>query len=107
MKLVAELLEHTKINDNAIGVVNSKQPAYRSIYNLKLMELEILKTFIKINLADSFIKSSKSLAGALIFFVWKLDKRFCLCVNYQGVNNLTIKNCYTLPLVGKFSDWLG
>lgn len=29
-----------------------------------------------------------------------------LCVNYQGLKNLTIKNCYLLLLIIKFLDQL-
>ena len=42
-KLTAELLEHKKINDNTIKLVDNQQPAYGSIYSLRLMKLEILK----------------------------------------------------------------
>ena len=46
---------------------------YELIYSLGLVELETLKTYIKINLANNFIRRSKSPVGALIFFDKKLD----------------------------------
>ena len=46
------------------------------------MKLKILKTYIKSNLVNSFIRTSKLPAGALIFFVCKLNSSFCLCLNY-------------------------
>ena len=70
------------------------------------MKLEILKTYIKANLASNFIKSSKSLTGGSILFVQKKDSSFRLCVDYQRPNNLIIKNCYLLPLIGKLLDCL-
>ena len=70
------------------------------------MELEILKTNIKTNLANGFIQSSKSPAGAPMLFVCKPGGSFGLCVNYQSLNNLTIKNQYSLPLIGKSLDRL-
>ena len=44
---------------------------------------------------------------APILFVRKAKSSFCLCLNYQEFNNLTIKNWYLLLLIGKFLDWLG
>ena len=71
------------------------------------MELEILKTYIEINLVNGFIQPSKSPAGASILFVRKPDKSLRLCVDYLGLNNLTIKNRYPLPLIGESLDRLG
>ena len=71
------------------------------------MELEILKIYIKTNIANGFIKPSKSLVGAPIFFDKKPDGSLQLCVDYWAFNKLTIKNKYLLPLVRKFLDWLG
>ena len=99
--------EHTGINDHFINLLNNKQPPYGPIYSLGLVELEILKTYIEANLASGFIKPSKSRAGAPILFVRKKNGSLHLFVNYQGLNNLTIKNCYPLPLIGKSLDRLG
>ncbi len=71
------------------------------------MELETLKPYIKNNLASSFIWPFKSPAGAPILFDKKPDSSLRLCVDYQGLNNLTIKNQYPLPLVGELLDRLG
>ena len=50
-----KLLENTKINEYIIKLEKSKQPPFKLIYSLKLIKLEILKTYIKINLANGFI----------------------------------------------------
>lgn len=65
------LLEYMGISEYAIQVEKDKQLSYRPIYNLGLVELKIIKTYIKINLPNSFIRTSKSLVGASIFFVRK------------------------------------
>ena len=67
----------------------------------------MLKAYIKINLAKSFIRLSKLLVGVSIFFDYKLNGSFCLYINYCGLNNLTIKNLYPLPLMSKSFDCLG
>ena len=54
-----------------------------------------------------FIRSSTSPASAPILFDKKPDRSLRLCVDYQGLNNLTIKNWYPLPLIGKSLERLG
>ncbi len=107
LKLAAELPEHTGINDHAIKLVDDRQPPYGPIYSLGPVELETLKAYIKNNLANGFIRPSKSSAGATILFDKKPDGSLRLCVDYRGFNNLTIKNRYPLPLVGESLDRLG
>ena len=94
-----KFLKHSKINNYTIELVDGQQPLYGLIYSLKLIELEILKAYIKINLVNKFIKPSKLSTSAPIIFKQKLNKHFQLCINYQGLNNLTIKNWYPLPLI--------
>ena len=79
----AELPEHTGINDHPIDLLDNKQLPYGPIYSLGPVKLEMLKTYIKANLASGFIRPSKSLAGAPILFVQKKDDSLRLCVDYQ------------------------
>ena len=103
----AELPEHTRINDHPIDLLDNKQPPYGPIYSLGLVELEMLKTYIKANLASSFIRPSKSPTGAPIPFIRKKDGSLRLCIDYRRLNNLTIKNCYPLSLINELLDCLG
>ena len=103
----AELPENTGMNEHTIELEKSKQSLFGPIYSLGPVELETLKTYIKTNLANGFIRPSKSPAGAPILFDRKPDRSFCLCVDYRGLNNITIKNQYSLPLIGESLDWLG
>ena len=54
-KLAVVLSEHTEINTHAIKLEEGKQPPYRPIYSLGLVELEILKTYLKTHLKTGFI----------------------------------------------------
>ena len=101
-----ELPENTGMNEHTIKLEEGKQLSFGPIYSLRPVELETLKTYIETNLASSFIRPFKSPVEAPIFFNRKLDKSFCLCVDYQGLNNIIIKNQYLLPLIGKLLDWL-
>ena len=102
-----ELLEHNGINEHIIKLEKSKQPSFRLIYSLGLVELKTLKTYIETNLANGFIRRSKSPADTSILFDQKSDRSFRLCMNYWVLNNITIQNQYLLPLISKSLDWLG
>ena len=95
------LPERTELNEHAIDLEDGKQPLYRLIYSLDLVELETLKTYIETHLKTGFIRPSKSPAGAPILFDKKPDGSLYLCVDYRGLNNFTIKNRYPLPLIGE------
>lgn len=101
-----ELFENTSMNKYAIKLVQGKQLSYRPIYNLKLVELVILKTYIKTNLKTGFFQPSKFASGTPIFFDRKPNRSFRLYVNYQDLNSMTIKNWYLLFLINKALDKL-
>lgn len=63
----AKLSEHTSTNNHHIDIELSKQPLYRLIYSLGLVDFEILKIYIEANLANKFIRPSKSLVEHLSF----------------------------------------
>ncbi len=107
LDLAMELLENTAMNEHAIELIEGKQPPYGPIYTLSPVELETLKTYIETHLKTGFIRLFKSLAGAPILFDKKPDGNLYLCVDYRGLNNLTIKNQYLLPLIGESLDRLG
>ena len=69
LDFTVELLEHTGINNQPINMLDNKQPPYNLIYSLRLVELELLKNYIKANLASNFIKSFKPAASTPILFV--------------------------------------
>ena len=71
-KLATELLEH-RISNYAIGLVDNQQFPYGPIYSLGPIKLEILKAYIENNLANSFIRLSKSPTKAPILFDKKLE----------------------------------
>ena len=100
------LAKRIKANKHVIKLEEGKQPSYTPIYSLRPVEFKTLNTYIKTNLANGFIRVSKSPAGAPILFVCKPNGSFRLYVDYRGLNNLTIKNWYPLLLIGKSLDLL-
>ena len=99
-----ELPEHGP-QDHAIDL-HSGTPPFGPLYNLSNTELKVLRTYLDDNLTKGFIRESSSPAGAPILFVKKKDGSLRLCVDYRGLNRLTIKNRYPLPLISEALDRL-
>src|SRR5436305_6311526 len=55
-------------------------------------------------LKKGFIQKSTSLVGYPILFAPKKDSTLRLCVNYQQLNNIIVKNHYTLPRLLELID---
>ena len=64
-----ELLEYIRIENYLINSLDNKKLSYNLTYSLKLKELKILKTFIKANLVNSFIRLSKFYACTLMLLI--------------------------------------
>ena len=93
-------------SDHKIDIVDGKEPPYGPLYNLSAKELEILREYIKDNLKSGRIRHSASPAGAPIMFIPKKDGSLRLCVDYRGLNSVTIKNRCPLPLINETLDRL-
>ena len=93
-------------HDHVIDIEPTRRPPYKPIYNLSEKELKILKEYLESALEKQWIVPSKSPAGAPIFFVPKKDSGSRLCVDYRGLNEITIKNRHPLPLVSETLDSL-
>jgi hypothetical protein len=103
----ADMLPEHRPYDCAIDLEDGAQPPFGPIYNLSQTELAELRKYIDENLAKNFIRHSKSPAGAPILFVKKKDGSLRMCVDYRGLNKVTKKNRYPLPLISGLLDQLG
>ena len=63
-----------------------------------------LCTFIEEHVNIGFICPLKSPHGALVLFIKKKDGSLQLCVDYRGLNHITKKDCYHLPLLTDLLD---
>ncbi len=87
-----------------IDLVEGVQPPFKPIYNLSQNELIALCEYFDDNLEKGFIRHLKSLAGVAILFIINKKGFLQMCVNYHGLNQLTIKNQYPLPLITRLMD---
>lgn len=105
-KQKSKIMPPRKATDHAIELIDGETPPYGPIYPLSQRELQVLRQYINENLECGRIRPSKSPAGAPILFVPKKDGGLRLCVDYRGLNKITVKNRYPLPLVSEILDRL-
>ena len=69
-------------------------------------EVEVLKKYLGNNLSKEYIWAFSSPAAAPVLFVKKPGGGLRFCMDYCGLNDLTIKNKYPLPLIQETLDRL-
>ncbi|KAL1990879.1 hypothetical protein VTN49DRAFT_5882 [Thermomyces lanuginosus] len=102
----ASILPISSEYDHAIDLIPGKEPPYRPLHRQSLKEQEVLREYLQTALKKGYIRESKSPAGAPVLFVAKKDGTLRLCVDYRGLNAITVKNRYPLPLISETLDRL-
>jgi len=92
--------------DHAVEVIPGSVPPNKRVYSMNPAELDELKKQLKQLLEHGLIRPSVSPYGSPIIFVKKKDGRLRLCVDYRALNNITVKNKYSLPRVDDLLDRL-
>lgn len=100
-KVAAEVLPAHRKFDCDIPLQDGAKVPFGKIYDLSQEESTTLKEYIDENLAKGFIRRSHSPGGAPCFFVKKKDGSLRLCIDYRGLNKVTIKNRHPLPLISE------
>ncbi|KAK3572475.1 hypothetical protein QTP86_033904 [Hemibagrus guttatus] len=85
--------------DCAIDLLPNASPPRGRIYPLSLPESKAMEEYIETALAAGHIQASKSPAAAGFFFVGKKDGGLRPCIDYRGLNAITVPYPYSLPLV--------
>ncbi|GJZ34303.1 putative reverse transcriptase domain-containing protein [Tanacetum coccineum] len=89
-----------------INLIPGATPVARAPYRLAPSEMQELSNQLQ-ELADrGFIRPSTSPWGAPVLFVKKKDGSFRMCIDYQELNKLTVKNRYPLPRIDDLFDQL-
>ena len=104
VKNIETFVSHRPEVDLAIELQKGKQPPYSPLYPLSPAELEVLRQWLEEQLQKGFIQVSKSPTDAPILFVPKKDSTLRLYVDYRGLNAVTVKNRYPLPLINEIID---
>ncbi|XP_058008477.1 uncharacterized protein LOC131182958 [Hevea brasiliensis] len=84
----------------------TKLPA-RAPYRMAPPELAELRKQLDELLEAGFIRPAKAPFGAPVLFQKKQDGSLRLCVDYQALNKVKIRNKHPIPLIADFFDQLG
>jgi len=86
-------------HDHAIEI--TAKSSYKSLYNLLNIKLATLRQYLNDILAKEWIKHFVSLTDAFILFILKKNNSLHLCMNYQDLNKITVKNHHSLSLISE------
>jgi hypothetical protein len=81
-------------------------PIYKTPFRMTTPELAELKEHIRELVEKGFICPSSSPWGAPVIIVPKKDSTQRLCVDYRALNEVTVKNKYSLPQIDDLFDQL-
>ena len=87
--------------DHAIHLKEGTQAPAFTLYSMSRDEALKLCWYLDENLSKGFIRVSRSDAAAPVLFMKKSEGGLCFCVDYWGLNAITVKNWYPLPLISE------
>ncbi|EDN09807.1 hypothetical protein HCAG_06974 [Histoplasma mississippiense (nom. inval.)] len=102
----AAKLDENPIISHHIRLQDGKEPPYGPLYNLSIAELDALRKYLEEMLSRQWVRPTKSPAAAPIVFAKKKDGTLRLCVDYRGLNKITIKDRYPIPRIEEMLDRL-
>jgi hypothetical protein len=94
----AEKLPPHRPYDHDIRLKDGQTPPWGPLYPMSRVQLETLKEWLEENLRKGFIRRSSSPASSPVLFVSKPDGSLRLCMDYRGLNAVSEKDRYPLPL---------
>ena len=106
-KKQSEQMLTRKLRDHAIEMKEGFMPRKKKIYPLSREEREEVREFVREQLRKGYIRPSKSLQTAPVFFVGKKDGKKRMVQNYRYLNEWTIRNNYPLPLISDVLENIG
>ena len=93
-----------RIVDSNIELHPGTSPISMTSHRMVPVKLQELKVQLQDLLDKWFIRPSTSPWGAPVLFAKKKDKTLRLCIDYQQLNRVTIKNRYPLPRIDVLFD---
>jgi hypothetical protein len=83
-----------------------KEPPYQKNRPFSPPELRVVRKWLDDNLTKGFIRESRACCAAPLLLAAKPGGGVRICQDYRGLNNITIKTRYPLPLIRETLDAL-
>ena len=97
----ADTLSKHGPQDHTIHLKEDAQAPAFTLYSMSHNKAQELCCYLDKNLSKEFIWVSCSESAAPILFVKKPEGGLRFCVDYRGLNAVTVKNWYSLPLISE------
>jgi hypothetical protein len=92
--------------DHKIELTPGKEPPYLKNRPMSPQELGVVRKWLNEQLGKGFIRESRARCAAPLMLAVKPGGGVRICQDYRGLNNVTIKNRYPLPLIRETLDAL-
>ena len=92
--------------DHAIDLEPRQQPPFGKLYLMSPTELNALRVYLNKAIKAGIIQKLILPAASPVMLVPKTDGSLQLVIDYRRLNDITIKNCYLLPLILDMLDCL-
>ena len=106
-KKQSEWMSTRKVWDHAIKMKKGFVPRKGKVYPLLREEREEVREFVREQLRKGYIWLSKSPQMMPVFFVGKKDGKKRMVQNYMYLNEWTVRNNYSLPLISDVLENIG
>ena len=100
-KKEADTLPKHEPQDHTIHLKEGAQASASALYGMSHNEAQELHHYLDENLSKEFIWVSHSESAAPVLFVKRPEGGLHFCVDYRGLNAVTVKNWYSLPLISE------
>ena len=97
----ADTLSKHELYNHIIHLKEDTQAFTSALYSMSCDKALKLCQYLDENLSKGFIRASRSDAAAPVLFVKKPGGGLRFCVDYWGLNAITVKNWYPLPLISE------
>ena len=93
-------------HDHVIDLKLRQQSSFKKLYSMFSAELNILKEYLNNTIKANIVCKSILSAASPVMFVLKLNSSLQLIIDYRHLNNITIKNHYSLSLISNMLNCL-
>ena len=92
------------LTPECIPIIPGFTPFHKPPFRLPQKEKAEIENKVKDVLEIQWMDQSSSAYGALVLFVPKPDGSLRVCIDYQGLNKITVKNKFPMPRIDDLLD---